>query len=79
MLLIRARRWEMKKLRILSWNVNGLRAARKKGFLEWLARERPDILCIQETKAAAALLLLVFFMSGIKKPRGRREIGDGER
>jgi exodeoxyribonuclease III len=39
-------------IRILSWNVNGVRAAQKKGFLEWLARESPDILCIQETKAS---------------------------
>jgi exodeoxyribonuclease III len=36
--------------RILSWNVNGLRAVLKKGFLEWLIRENPEILCIQETK-----------------------------
>ena len=35
---------------ILSYNVNGLRAAIAKGFLEWLASEAPDILCIQETK-----------------------------
>lgn len=40
--------WAMK---ILSWNVNGIRAAQKKGFLDWLARESPDILCVQETKA----------------------------
>ncbi|MGQ8335745.1 exodeoxyribonuclease III [Sunxiuqinia sp. A32] len=37
--------------RILSYNVNGIRAAVKKGFLEWLTEENPDILCIQETKA----------------------------
>ncbi len=37
-------------MRILSWNVNGLRAIHKKGFLEWLEQEKPDILCIQETK-----------------------------
>lgn len=36
--------------RIVSWNVNGLRAITKKGFLEWFARESPDILCLQETK-----------------------------
>jgi exodeoxyribonuclease-3 len=42
----------MARLRILSWNVNGLRAAHKKGFLEWFLRERPDVLCLQETKAA---------------------------
>ena len=35
---------------ILSWNVNGLRAADGKGFRPWLASTAPDILCIQETK-----------------------------
>src|SRR4030042_1002034 len=38
-------------IRILSWNVNGLRAIYKKGFLDWFLKDRPDILCIQETKA----------------------------
>ncbi len=38
-------------MKILSWNVNGIRAAQKKGFLEWLGKESPDILCVQETKA----------------------------
>lgn len=38
-------------IRIISWNVNGIRAVAKKGFNDWLARESPDILCIQETKA----------------------------
>jgi exodeoxyribonuclease III len=38
-------------MKILSWNVNGIRAAQKKGLLDWLARESPDILCVQETKA----------------------------
>jgi len=38
-------------IKILSWNVNGIRAVYKKGFLEWLVAESPDILCIQETKA----------------------------
>ncbi len=41
-----------KRLRILSWNVNGIRAIHKKGFVEWFAKERPDILCLQETKAS---------------------------
>lgn len=36
---------------IISWNVNGIRAVEKKGFLEWLNKESPDILCLQETKA----------------------------
>ena len=34
----------------ISWNVNGLRACVKKGFLDFLAEEAPDVLCIQETK-----------------------------
>jgi exodeoxyribonuclease III len=41
----------MKKIKILSWNVNGIRAIYKKGFLDWFKDEKPDILCIQETKA----------------------------
>ena len=39
-------------MRILSWNVNGIRAVEKRGFTGWLEAESPDILCIQETKAA---------------------------
>jgi exodeoxyribonuclease-3 len=39
------------ELKILCWNVNGVRSVHKKGFLEWLGEESPDILCIQETKA----------------------------
>ena len=38
-------------MRIYSWNVNGVRAATKKGLFDWLEHESPDILCIQETKA----------------------------
>ena len=41
----------MRKIRILSWNVNGIRAVHRKGFREWLMGDKPDILCIQETKA----------------------------
>jgi exodeoxyribonuclease-3 len=36
---------------VVSWNVNGIRAVEKKGFLEWLSAESPDVLCLQETKA----------------------------
>lgn len=36
---------------IISYNVNGIRAAHKKGLIDWLSDESPDILCIQETKA----------------------------
>ncbi len=38
------------KVRILCWNVNGIRAIWKKGFREWVQKESPDILCLQETK-----------------------------
>ena len=38
-------------MKIISWNVNGIRAVYKKGFLEWFAKESPDILCLQEIKA----------------------------
>lgn len=41
----------MKNLKLISWNVNGIRAVAKKGFHDWLKDENPDILCIQETKA----------------------------
>ena len=37
-------------MRLISWNVNGNRAAMKKGFLEFVTERDPDILCIQETK-----------------------------
>ena len=38
-------------MKLISWNVNGVRAVHKKGFLEWLESAEPDILCLQETKA----------------------------
>src|SRR5665647_696994 len=41
----------MDKIKIRSWNVNGIRAIHKKGFLKWFINEKPDILCLQETKA----------------------------
>ena len=37
--------------KVISWNVNGIRAVVKKGFLDFVKSEKPDILCIQETKA----------------------------
>lgn len=38
-------------MRLLSWNVNGIRAAHRKGFLDWLHEACPDVLCLQETRA----------------------------
>ena len=40
-------------MKILSWNVNGIRAADKKGLFNWFKKEDPDILCLQETKASS--------------------------
>ena len=37
-------------MKLISWNVNGIRAAMKKGFLDFVSEADPDILCIQETK-----------------------------
>jgi len=47
--------------KLISWNVNGIRAAEKKGFVEWLAASDADLVAVQETKAhpgqlSAALL-----------------------
>ena len=38
-------------MKIISYNVNGIRAALTKNFREWLVNENPDVLCLQETKA----------------------------
>lgn len=38
-------------MRIISYNVNGIRAALNKGFADWLKSANPDVICIQETKA----------------------------
>jgi len=46
----------MAEIEILCWNVNGIRAVERKGFLPWLSQKSPDILCLQEIKAQAAQL-----------------------
>jgi exodeoxyribonuclease-3 len=38
-------------MRVISVNVNGIRAAQRKGFFEWLMKQDADVVCIQETKA----------------------------
>ncbi len=48
-------------MKILSYNVNGIRAALKKGFIDWLKAADPDVLCIQETKAHKEQLDLTLF------------------
>ena len=37
--------------RLVSWNVNGIRAVEKKGFVDWVNKEQPNIICLQEIKA----------------------------
>lgn len=37
-------------MKLISWNVNGLRACMNKGFMDFLKEENPDIICLQETK-----------------------------
>ncbi len=43
-------------IKIISWNVNGIRAIQKKGFFDYVEKENPDILCVQETKAEPSQL-----------------------
>lgn len=43
-------------MKIISWNVNGIRAVEKKGFIEWLLQSGADVVCIQETKAQPSQL-----------------------
>ena len=38
-------------MRVISVNTNGIRAAARKGFFDWLPRQRADFICVQETKA----------------------------
>lgn len=37
-------------MKMLCWNVDGLRSVLKKGFVQWLLKESPDVLCLQETR-----------------------------
>ena len=48
-------------MKIISYNVNGIRAALKKGFLDWLAAVDPDVVCLQEIKAQEDQLNLSVF------------------
>ena len=43
-------------MKIISWNVNGIRAVEKKGFTDWLLKSGADVVCIQETKANTSQL-----------------------
>jgi exodeoxyribonuclease-3 len=54
-----------KTITMLSWNVNGIRAVHKKGFLDWLAQATPNILGLQETRAEKTQL-----PAGLAQPDG---------
>lgn len=63
-------------MKIISFNVNGIRAAMSKGLVEWLTMENPDVLCLQETKAQPEQIDLdplkeagyhAYFHSAVKK------------
>ena len=47
----KGRTLRLNTMKIISYNVNGIRAAIKKGFLDWLEAVDADVVCIQETKA----------------------------
>lgn len=50
-------------MKIISYNVNGIRAAMRKGFLEWLQQADPDVVCLQEIKAHPEQLNLEDFQA----------------
>ena len=56
----------MAKIKIISFNANGIRSAAKKGVFTWLAKQQADVVCIQETKAQIDQLINdpVFFPEG---------------
>lgn len=41
----------MESIKLYSWNINGIRAAYKKGLVSWIKKIKPDILCLQEVRA----------------------------
>ena len=46
----------MTSIKLISWNVNGIRAVLKKGLLDFINSESPDVLCLQETKISTDLV-----------------------
>ena len=56
-------------MKIISWNVNGLRSAIRQGFMEWFVTTAPDILCLQEIKAKGFQLPLDEFEENGIEPK----------
>ena len=51
-------------MKLVSWNVNGIRAVMKKGFLDYMARVDADVICLQETKAHPGDVAHVAWVAG---------------
>lgn len=51
-------------MKLISWNVNGLRAVLRKNFLDYLQEEAPDIICLQETRAGPNDVGQLMFLDG---------------
>jgi exodeoxyribonuclease-3 len=51
-------------MKLISWNVNGVRAVLKKGFLDWMEAAKADVICLQETKAHPGDVQHVAWVSG---------------
>jgi exodeoxyribonuclease-3 len=54
-------------MKLISWNVNGMRSIERKGFFEWLEGASPDVLCLQETRVQLGQLT-----KPMRQPRGYR-------
>ena len=52
-------------MKIMTMNANGIRSATSKGFIDWMLKQRPDVVCLQETKAQEHQL-----SPDIQRPRG---------
>ena len=61
-------------MQLYSWNVNGVRAVEKKGFVPWLLETGADILCLQETKAQE-----IDLPESVRSPDGYRTCGTSKR
>ena len=61
----------MSHVRLVSWNVNGIRAAEKKNFLVWLATTDADVVAVQETKAQPDQLITWYFWADDIGPDGQ--------
>ena len=62
----------MPAMKVLSWNVNGVRAALGKGLLDWMRASRADVICLQEVKATPGDVQHVEWPRGYEGPGTRR-------